>query len=282
MFKLEEPKKTVRASEVESLLKEGEIKLKLILFRHGPKKYAAGEKDTPANYFDEQVEEGLEGLDIKSTTNVHVISSPAERAKKTAELVEGKSKPENTRLDLSKKVKGELEIIVKYQQKLEEKIRREQTDMDFDEPQADQELKNRIDSTILENIFDGTLDNLRQKLGLAETFSLTSEDFSQNLEKYTAGYLRHLNMLDANSENKPTSLNVTHSYPIMCFLKNNLKFIEGNEIITARNMRGRDFLNKVGGCVKEAGAISLDYIQSGDKKIIKVKGENFEGYIDYE
>ena len=81
---------------------------------------------------------------------------------------------------------------------------------------------------------------------------------------------------------EPVSLNITHSYSIMAFLKNNLKFIEGETIKLAKNMKGKDFLDKVGGCINEASSVSLNYIQKDDKKLIKVKARDFEGYIDYE
>jgi|GEM_PF-6388677 len=290
MLNFEGQKNINRSKEIEDILETGISKLKLVLFRHGPKKEAAGEKDELAEYFNQDVEEGLSDLDLNEADYVHISSSPADRAINTQELAEakfvdkGKAKSINNQLgtfeSLSPELKAELDILVQYQQKLEERFRADnQGTNENKDSQAD--LKNKIDSVILANMFDGTLDKLGKELNLNDKLNLTTDDFAHNLEEYTHGFLKHLNLLKS-VDKKPASLNITHSYPIMSFLKNNLKFITDNKIELASNMKGEDFLNKVGGCVKEAQGITLEYIQKEDKKIIKVSNPDFTGYIDYE
>lgn len=279
--------------EIKDILENGINKLKLVLFRHGPKKEATGEKDDLADYFSTQIKDSLNKLDLKSSSYIHILSGPADRAQKTREVAAGyledgenvKVKPASEKLgtfeNLSEKLKSELNTLVQYQEELEKRIKTKESDKDYDSQESKQELKNKIDSIILENMFDDTLDELKQELNLDKTLSLSTKDFSQNLENYTRGYLKHLGMLKSEKD-KPVSLNITHSYPIMSFLKNNLRFIEVDRIESARDMQGKEFLDKVGGCINETESVSLDYIEKGNRKLIRVKGNNFEGYIDYD
>ncbi len=293
MENLEFENHTNNLQKIKDILENGISKLKLILFRHGPKKEATGEKDILANYFSTQVKEGLNALKLNSSDYIHISSSPADRAKKTEDITiehfedskNVKTKPPNKRLgtfdDLSEHLKSELNTLIQYQEKLEKKFKIGTHEKDENNREIQDKLKNKIDSIILKNMFDGTLDNLKQELNIDETLNLTTEDFSQNLKKHISGYLKHLSLLKSKTK-KPVSLNITHSYPIMSFLKNYLKFIDGEQIKSANDMKGEEFLNKVGGCINETESITLNYIQKDNKKLIKVSGNNFEGYIDYE
>lgn len=272
--------------EIEHMLEKGSVKLNLVLLRHGPKKEAMGEKNELADNFAENVHEGLGLLDIKQSDRIRLASSPAPRAEATAKVAEEKFEGrvkvrpilkklgsfENLGVELQK----ELDILIEYQKGLESELKQKLEG----KPQGQEMLKTEIDNTILENMFNGTLDKLGQQLKLTRQLNLTSKDFSLNLEEYTKGIFRHINLLKSPSQ--PVSLNISHSYPIMSFLKENLKFIENEKIIPAKNIEGREFLGKVGGVIKEAEGLTLRYIQDGDKKIIKVEGNDYSGFIDYE
>lgn len=274
---------------IQDVLQNGITKLRQVLFRHGPKKEAAGEKDALADYFDQDVREGVSGLGLETAGSVHIASSPAPRALDTRQVAEtaldkGKSVLVNQRLasfdEQDPRMIAQLRILVKYQKKLETML--QAADLDFqDSKEAQVKIKNGIDSAILSHLFDGTLDELGQELDIDEKLDIRTEDFSHNLEEYTQGFLKHLGLLKSDGD-AAASLSITHSYAIMSFLRNNLKFIEDGKILAAKDMAGQEFLDRTGGCIAEARGVVLEYKQKGDKKLIKVSGESYAGFIDYE
>jgi hypothetical protein len=65
-----------------------EILLRVFVTRHGPKLYAAGEKNLLAAYFNDSVKEGFRKMDIEEGSGlVHVNASPVTRAMETAEAI---------------------------------------------------------------------------------------------------------------------------------------------------------------------------------------------------
>ena len=85
-------------------------------------------------------------------------------------------------------------------------------------------------------------------------------------------------------ENEPyTQIDVSHSFPIMSFLKEFLVFSDGT---VARDLSPQDFFDKVGGVIKESDSLELDYELEGDGYVIKVKGsfaprKDFGGQLNF-
>lgn len=279
------------------------VLLRVLLQRHGPKFSASGEKDKTALYFGASVEQGFENMDIKDGKGlVHISSSPVKRAMDTANIeLEKISTSEHRRKDRigkqeklatpfqpsketddqgKKKYAHDLELVVEMQKNLEssarEKVENEHPNFTPEEKEA--EVRNLIDMQVLNVLFN-------EEEAKKQGFQTSYEEMADNLEQRYGGFLRHTKLLQSmkeesnlQPENEPyTQIDVSHSFPIMSFLKKFLVFSDGT---IARDLSPQDFFYKIGGVIRESGSLELDYELEGDKCVIKVKG-NFARQKDF-
>lgn len=279
-----------------------DIILKIIINRHGPKLKAAGEKDTKADYFADWVKQGFDDMNIKTGKGlVHISSSTVERAKNSAEIMKNEvvlTDHRNKNVHLKEKLAvpyqplGEakdekyavdLETIIKMQKNLEpsvrEKIEQEHPDLAPEEQEA--EIRNIIDTQVLTEMFNDHQRNQEQK-----KFKTSYRDMADNFASRYLKFYKYLSILENSraDEKQPAGepylqIDVSHSFPITSFLKKYLVFEDGQK---ADDLDPKTFFEKTGGVIGESESLTLDYIKKGDKKIIKVSGKNFTGYINYE
>jgi hypothetical protein len=285
--------------------------LKVIITRHGPKASAAGEKDARAEYFDKSVKRGFKEMGIKSGEGlVHVSTSSQDRAVKTTKIhseeisktdhrtkdheVERKSletpyHPAQSEEEADEYTK-DFNILVAMQKDLEPGIRlaveKEHAAMSEEDQEA--EIRNRIDMTVMTQLFkDVQADPSERK------FSKSYEDLADRFGRRYFGFAKHARQLEQaksiggkQPEDEPyIQLDVTHSYPVMSFLKKYLVFEDGTR---AEDLDPEEFFNRTGGVIRESQSIELEYIRSEDDSLkVKIKGEfvpeqDFNGYIDLE
>ena len=257
------------------------VLLKVLLQRHGPKLSASGEKDETALYFGASVEQGFDNMDIKDGKGlVHISSSPVKRAVDTAniELEKisasehrhksriGKQEKLATPFQQSKEADDEgkkkythdLELIVGMQTTLEpsarKKVESEHPNFTLEEKEA--EVRNLIDMQVLSVLFNN---KEAEKQGIQTSY----EEMADNLGQRYGGLLKHTKLLDSmkkksnlQPENEPyTQIDVSHSFPIMSFLKKFLVFSDGT---IAKDLSPQDFFDKIGGVVKESDSLELE------------------------
>lgn len=284
------------------------ILLKVLLQRHGPKFSASGEKDKTALYFGASVEQGFDNMNIKDSKGlVHISSSPVKRAMDTANIeLEKISTSEHRHKDRigkqeklatpfqpsketddqgKKKYAHDLELIVEMQTNLEssarEKVENEHPNFTPEEKEA--EVRNLIDMQVLNVLLDN---EEAKKRGIQTSY----EEMADNLGERYGGFLKHTKLLNSmkeksslQPENEPyTQIDISHSFPIMSFLKKFLVFSDGT---IARDLSPQDFFHKIGGVIRESGSLELDYELDGDNYIIKARGsftpqKDFSGQLN--
>lgn len=168
----------------------------------------------------------------------------------------------------------------------------------------------KIDRIILSHFFSGDIKEFIINLGestaneLPSDISSSTASLSQNLEDKLLRYRNHLGLFqqtkkewysnhisslkDVNNEDIPefkrthtpyTQIDISHSYPIMCFIKQNMVFLEDNKIIEAKELSSDEFFRRVGGAIVEADSICISYIKKDSSVVMKLQGDNFIGYI---
>ena len=282
--------------------KSEDIILKIIINRHGPKLKAAGEKNTKADYFADWVKQGFDNMNIKAGKGlVHISSSPVERAEHSAKIMKneldstehrGKGVYLKKELEVpyqpsgeakNKKYAEDFETIIEMQKNIEpsirEKVSQECADLTPEEQEA--EIRNIIDIQVLTEMFNDSQRNQEQK-----KFKTSYCDLADNFASRYLGFSKYLDVLNnLRADGKQPAgepylqIDVSHSFPITSFLKKYLVFEDGQK---ADDLDSKTFFEKTGGVIGESESLVLDYIKKGDKKIIKVSGKNFTGYINYE
>jgi len=284
------------------------VTLRVIVFRHGPKLSAAGEKNAKAAYFDDSVRQGFEKLDAKDGIGLaRVATSPVQRAVDTANITRNElsgtshrtkeyiRKDEKLEVPFQpledakeKKFAADLGRIVAMQKEMQpifvEEIEKNHPELHGETKEA--EIRNRIDMAVLSEMFDEENYPLS-----ARRFETTCSELADIFAKRYLGFSNHLNLLDRQKEaggKQPVGepylqIDVTHSFPVMTFLKKYLVFEDGKQ---AEAMDSREFFERTGGIIRESGSFEMDFINSSPPKI-KVKGEfepgkKFEGLIDLE
>jgi len=287
---------------------KGKVTLRVIVFRHGPKLSAAGEKNAKAAYFDDSVRQGFDKLDAKDGIGLaRVATSSVQRAVDTANIAQeelsGTShrtkeyirKDEKLEVPFQpledakeKKYAADLGRIVAMQKEMQpmivEEIEKEYPDLNGEAKEA--EIRNRMDMKVLSEMFDEENDPFP-----ARRFETTYGELADIFAKRYFGFSHHLNLLDRQKEaggKQPAGdpylqIDVTHSFPVMAFLKKYLVFEDG---MSAEELASEEFFKKTGGIIRESGSFEIDFINSDPPKI-KVAGEfypgkKFEGLIDLE
>lgn len=274
------------------------IVLRVLLQRHGPKLSASGEKDMVASYFGDSVIRGFKNMNIeKGKGLVHVSSSPIKRAMDTAAIglekisetehrhknvigkKDGLATPfkEGTDEKYSQDLKKIVEIQVLLEPSMRQKVENEHPNLSPEEKEA--EVRNLIDTEVLSILFDS---EEAKKQGIRTSY----EEMADNLRKRYSGFLSHMGLLESlkeKSDKHPQNesyiqIDVSHSFPIMSFLKKYLVFNDGS---VARDLSPKDFFEKTGGVIKESDSLELDYKLQGEAYIVKVCGKNFEGHLNF-
>jgi hypothetical protein len=287
---------------------EGRILLKVFLQRHGPKLSASGEKNEMALYFGSSVEQGFEEMGINEGAGlVHVSSSPIKRALDTANIDFKKLSETGHRIserigkqeklvvpfqpvtgevdEDKKRYAHDLEVIVGMQRNIEPEIR-DQIEGMF--PHVETEVKeakirNLIDMRVLSVMFN---EEEAKRQGIETSY----EELADNLAKRYGGFLRHMGLLSRSIEESQfqphdepyVQIDISHSFPIMSFLKKYLVFSDGS---SAKDLSPQEFFDRTGGVIKESDSLELDYESAGDGYVVKVKGsfvvgKNFSGQLD--
>jgi broad specificity phosphatase PhoE len=291
-----------------------EILLRVFVTRHGPKLYAAGEKNLLAAYFNDSVKEGFRKMDIEEGSGlVHVNASPVTRAMETAEAIKQELETGEHRLSEASKEhprKGairsvsalevpfqpaeeaseekysqDFETLVKMQAALEPSIRAE-LEKEFpgrNTQEQEAEIRNRIDMAVLAEMFSEA-----KKPTAERKFQSSYEELADRFAQRYFGFASHLNILKEKREQggqQPADepylqIDISHSFPITSFLKKYLVFEDGQR---AEDLDPHAFFEKTGGIIREAGSLRLDYIQA-EQPLIKVEaefspGKKFTGFI---
>lgn len=279
------------------------ITLKVVVFRHGPKLSASGEKNERAAYFDESVKEGYASADIpEQPINYHINTSPVERAIVTADIIkeearQSESMPFLTKDEVLKRKAlgvpygkpGEAEndayvrdfaTLVRIQKELESGVRKEVSrDMpEVSEIDREAEVRNRIDSRILTIQFAEN----REKDPNARQFEMSYERLADRFALRVFGFAKHFSLLESKNEARTDStkgeylnLDVSHSFPVMSFLKKYLVFEDGTR---AYDLTGEEFFERVGGIIPESGHFTLDLRRVNEHVTIGIEG-NFHGKV---
>ena len=265
---------------------------------------AEGEKNAKAAYFEDSVIKGFESMNISKNKEglIHVSSSDVQRAIDSAQIInnkiketkhrQGKTNKQEEKLAVpfqpaedakEKRFADDLDVIVKMQKELKPQIKKE-IDNEFpnaDEREKEAELRNRIDMIILTRMFEDQEN---------KTFQTNWEELADMFAKRYFGFARHKDVLKKlksggkqPKEEPYIQIDVTHSLPVMAFLKKYLIFDNGEEAI---NMKPEDFFSKTGGIIRESGNFEMKYIEDENNKIkILVtgefeKGKKFKGTIN--
>ena len=143
------------------------------------------------------------------------------------------------------------------------------------------EIRNIIDIQVLTEMFNDSQRNQEEK-----KFKTSYRDMADNFASRYSGFYKYLDVLENSRKDgkQPADepyiqIDVSHSFPITSFLKKYLVFEGGQK---ADDLDPKTFFEKTGGVIGESESLILDYIKRGNKKIIKVSGKNFTGYINYE
>lgn len=283
-----------------------DIILRVIIFRHGPKLSAAGEKNAKAAYFDDSVRRGFGKLSMQEGEGLaRVTTSSVKRAVDTANILQEEvgatshqtkgyirrdknlEVPFQPQADAGeRKFAIDLDRIVNMQKEMQpiiiEEIEKEFPDLQGEDKEA--EIRNRIDMAVLSEMFDEEGNPLS-----ARRFETTYSELADIFAKRYLGLEKHLNFLEKRreiGEKQPSSepymqIDVTHSFPVMAFLKKYLIFEDGDQ---ADTMSSEEFFKRSGGIIRESGSFEMDFINSNPPKI-KVAGEfesgkKFVGLID--
>jgi len=285
--------------------------LEVIITRHGPKLSATGEKNKLATYFEDHVKSGYKNMNLTEDKEglVHIASSSVKRARDTAEIYSNeisKSK-HRTKKHISskealavpfqpiaeakdKRFAEDLNTIVTMQKKIEPKIR-DEVEKEYPDSKAENreaEIRNRIDMVVMAELLRDESRNKEEK-----KFKISAGELSDNFAERYLGFAHHTKLLkklknnnDKQPENEPyIQIDVSHSFPIMLFLKKYLIFDDG---IKASSLNSHDFFTRTGGIIPESGSLKMDYLaHQGDIENIQVAGEfspfsNFKGRLDIE
>lgn len=278
--------------QVESSEKAKTI-LTIFLQRHGPKLSAAGEKNELAKYFSASVDRGFDSMNIKQGQGlVHISSSPVKRAVDTAEIeihrildTRHRNKEmikEQAHLEVpfqpisdakEERYAQDLDIIVRIQKEQESTVRKlvEELYPDVSPEEKEAEVRNIIDMRVLSILFD---QEQASQYGLKTSY----EELADNLAQRYQGFLRHISLLTKSREsgnlqpkNEPyIQIDISHSFPITCFLKKYLVFDDGT---VASEMPTAEFFDKTGGIIRESGSLRMDYQMRDEGYFIAVQGE---------
>jgi hypothetical protein len=302
---------------------EEKVVLRVIISRHGPKASASGEKNDRAPHFDESVRGGFAAMDIGAGEGlVRINASPVDRAMKTGEIYmselgktdhrqSGKGRvsvqdhlatPYQPEGEVDQEVYArDYDRIVAMQRALEpmirERVNREHAAWSVEE--QEKQMRNEIDQYILERIFE---EGDPQWAG-EQKFEVSYQTIADQVATRYVGFLRHIDLLaiqkrhsqSLSEERKHQSdnvvyiaIDVSHSFPIMAFLKKYLVFIDekGGEL-PAEAMNVGDFFNRTGGVIRESQSFVLEYVVSGNDKKVRVSGEfepgkKFEGVLNFD
>lgn len=277
-----------KRAAAESEAGEQDAILKIFLQRHGPKLSASGEKDEKAAYFGASVESGFEKMDIEPDSEglAHISSSPIERARDTA-LIEWERLSETER-----RTKDGVDIKEKLATLFQspEKATNEKYTHDFNiivkmQEELEPAERNVIDTKVLKTLFDPAM---AKEKGLQASY----EEMADNLAARYDGFLKHINMLkrarekgsDQPKEEPYVQIDVSHSFPIMSFLKKFLIFDDGR---SAKDMNPDEFFDAVGGVIGESDSLELDYTtdEQGNNMIQVIgefsPGKKFKGHIAF-
>lgn len=264
--------------------------LTIHLTRHGPKLDAVGEKDALAGSFGASVTEAVEGMHIPGGEGlVHVAHSSADRAVKTAEVARavfdqaehrqnaGPRTEEKLTVPFQKGASEErhahdFNVLVGLQGELAPGIRREIMDAHPDVSKDAQEtmVRNQIDMKVLSLLFDS---EHAQTLGLKTGY----EELADALKDRYSGFLAHTGMLErarAEGGRQPLEepyhqVDISHSFPIMCFLKKYLVFDDGAKAV---DLPAHEFFARTGGVIPESSVIELSYVKEQGAYIVKAAG----------
>lgn len=285
---------------------EGPIVLKIFLQRHGPKLSASGEKNEVANYFESSVRDGFADMNLGEGKGLaHVTSSPVLRAQKTGEIVEQELSASNRRLGnnvaTQKKLKTpfqpesdvldqkhfrDYEKLVVLQSSLEPSIRAKIMTSHKDASIEKQEalIRNEIDTEILSILFDS---QTASAYGLETSY----EEMADALAERYRGFLRHMPILSSRKEQSDlqpkeepyVQIDISHSFPVMSFLKKYLVFDDG---VKAIESTPAEFFERVGGVIPESGSLEFDFKKRDAVYDILVKGSygggtHFSGRINF-
>lgn len=289
-----------RIEEIRKIEAEGQVILDLILMRHGPKATASGEKNELADDFNTAVDKASQKIAPQTEGRLtHINTSPIPRAVNTAERVNKKMQETgeevwlgntinelNTPLELKS---ADLAILLQIQSTIEPKKRDLAAKESSDPKEIEQITREKIDREVLSQIFNGMMEayiddlNLWNGLEIDNNFTTSTQDLAAGIEKRISDLQRHLGLLKGGqfSDGKAPYLNVeiSHSFPIMAYLRKNLVFLKNDELIEAKEMEVEDFWAETGGVIVETGQIGFRFLEKDGKILIKVTGDNFEGYI---
>jgi hypothetical protein len=271
--------------------------LKVIIQRHGPKLSASGEKNKLAAYFAESVKQGFQATGISEGKGlIHVNSSPVQRAVDTATIDIGElSHTEHRFKDKSVKKEAlavpfqpladaedprfarDLERIVKMQKTIEPEVREEvllqKPDLGGEEKEA--EVRNAIDMRVLTVLFND--ENIE-----AKTFETSYIELADKFATRYKGFLQHSGMLKKKKEESElqpvdepyVQIDISHSFPVMCFLKKYLTFADG---VHAEDLSPEDFFERTGGIIRESGFMEMLYVSRDNKISVTLRGSFADG-----
>lgn len=273
--------------------------LKVIVQRHGPKLSASGEKNQLATYFDESVRHGFQNAGIPDGEGlVHVSSSPVKRAMDTAiididelshsehRFKSGVVRKETLTVPFQPladaedpKYAQDLDTIVKIQKTMEPDVRKEiesqHPELQGEEKEA--EVRNRIDMRVLTVLFnDAHADK--------KTFETSHTELAEKFAARYKGFLRHVDMLKERkhkggsqpADEPYVQVDISHSFPVMSFLKKYLKFADG---VRAKDLSSEEFFERTGGIIRESSSLEMLYVSKGDKLSIALRGSFSEGKV---
>ena len=264
------------ASPAQNGRENGEELLHISVFRHGPKLSASGEKNQLATDFRESVEDGYMSADIpEHPLNYHIATSRTQRAKDTASIIAENSLGQSKEFIAQKDTLGaphasgmearderyarDFDRLVALQKTLEPEVRRvvEGDLLDSDANEQEREVRNRLDGEVLRTLFDDADEKDVEK----RRFEVSYEEIADTFAKRYLGFAKHADLLQALKEKRQEgidgkyfSLDVSHSFPIMAFLKKYLIFPDG---AYAREMNSEEFLSRIGGVIPESGHFDM-------------------------
>jgi hypothetical protein len=269
--------------------------------RHGPKLSAEGEKNDLADYFKDSVVDGWKKMDIPQDKKglVHINSSDIKRAQNSAEIINellsetSHRTRANTNFGTDEKLattftaaiednqegKNDMQVLLELQTELKERFQKDLPE-DMDPQEREAELRNRIDTEVLirwMNDKEGKLFKIHPDL-LADKMAIRYAGFSKHLSR-----LKELKKKGEQPDDEPyLQIDVSHSYPMMTFLKKYLIFDDGQKAV---NMDAEDFFEMTNGVIPESGNFEMSYKISNDGRVeIAVKGKfkdkDFSGTLD--
>jgi hypothetical protein len=257
---------------------KGDILLRIVVQRHGPKLSAAGEKNQLAAYFAESVKSGLQDAEIGEGEGlIHINSSPVTRAMDTARIDREELSHTDHRLNkeaLKKealavpfqpladasdpKFARDLDRIVAMQKSIEPRVRAEIDEKNPNLPPEEREamVRNVIDMQVLSALFND--EHVEGK-----TFETSYIELADKFATRYKGFLRHVGLLEKQKEagkqpiEEPyVQIDISHSFPVTCFLKRYLVFTDGTR---AQDLSPEEFFERTGGIIRESGSLEMQY-----------------------